>query len=67
MDSQLNVRLYAIVGYADGKKIKYDLKYNKPLSPRDEQEFIEANTMSGGSVVPVESEDFTILNNFVVL
>lgn len=42
---------------ADGKNIKYDPKYNKPLSPRDEQEFIEANTMSGGSAVPVGSED----------
>jgi len=38
---------------ADGAKIKYDPKYNKPISPRDEQEFIEANTMSGGSVAPV--------------
>ena len=55
MDSQLNVAVRYRWSSADGKKIKYDPKYNKPC--RDEQEFIEANTMSGGSVVPVESED----------
>jgi len=42
---------------ADGKKIKYDPKYNKPISPRDEQDFIDANSLSGGSGVVAQSHD----------
>jgi hypothetical protein len=29
---------------ADGKKIKYDPKYNKPISDVEEQEYINANS-----------------------
>ena len=42
---------------ADGKKIKYDAKYNKPISPKEEQEFIDANSLSGGSVVFQSHDD----------
>jgi hypothetical protein len=42
---------------ADGKKIKYDAKYNKPISPQEEQEFIDAHSLSGGSTSVLSQED----------
>jgi len=41
----------------DGMKIKYDAKYNKPISPKDEQEFVNLHKPSQSSVVMQSDED----------